>query len=187
MIERIKGPYFTFPEISPFEEFSFEKLSSENFQQLYKMLHKDESAFTDERFKQLDKAKEYAEHIEQYGAHSPKHGGQDWLFLWKGEYAGIFHLYDLSLETFAENNRRCWIGFATKPEMRNKGITRKALQYFSQYIFQSYPLIKYIHSMTLPQNEPAKALLRSLGFKEDATERMSDKYAFYLLEKTDDK
>lgn len=180
-----KEPYFVFPDIPPYEEVSFEKLTSENFQQLCLMFEADENPFTDERFKHYDKAKKYAQGIEEYGAYSPKHGGQDWLFLWKNKYAGVLHLYDLSLETFAENNRRCWIGFATKPAIRNKGITKKALQYFLQYIFRNYPLIKYIHAMTLKENVPAEALLRSVGFKEDEEERMSEVHGFYVLEKNE--
>ena len=183
MLPRPAQPYFVFPDIPAFEDFSFEKLTSKNFQQLYLMLQNDESPFTDERFKNLEEAKEYAEYIEQHGAYSAKHSGQDWLFLYKNQYAGVFHLYDLSLETFAENHKRCWIGFATKPEIRRKGITKKALCYFIQYIFDNYPLIKYVHSMTLKENVPAKALLTSVGFKEDHAERMSKEHAFYLLEK----
>ncbi len=183
MSENLKKPYFVFPDIPPYEELSFEKLTGDNSQQLYLMLREDESPFTDERFKDYAKAKEYAGYIEQYGAYSSKHSGQDWLFLWKNEYAGILHLYDLSLETFAENNKRCWVGFATRPAMRKKGITKKAFGYFIQYIFENYPLIKYIHSMTRKENVPAKALLKSAGFYEDDAERMSKAHAFYLMEK----
>ena len=103
------------------------------------------------------------------------------MFLWKNEYAGIVHLYDLSLETFAENNRRCWVGFATKPALRNKGITKKVLRYFLQYIFESYPIIRYIHSMTLKENLPAHGLLKAVGFREDDAERISKKHVFYVM------
>ncbi len=183
MIYQRKGPYFIFPDIPPYEDIKFEKLSLKNFQQFYQMFESDENTFTDDRFKHYEKAKEYVESLEQYGAYSPKHGGQDWLFLWKDQYAGVLHLYDLSLETFAENNRRCWVGFATKPEMRNKGITKKALLYFNQYIFEYYPLIRYIHSMALKENQASQALLRSVGFREDLAERISKKHAFYVIEK----
>ena len=40
----------------------------------------------------------------------------------------MLHLYDLSLETYANNNKWCWIGFAIKPELRNRGITKKVAQ-----------------------------------------------------------
>ncbi|MGZ8557404.1 MAG: hypothetical protein ACXWWC_03685 [Chitinophagaceae bacterium] len=65
-------------------------------------------------------AEKYANDLEKYGRFSSKHGSQDWLFKWKEEYALILHLYDLSLETFAENKRRWWIGSATKPSLRKK-------------------------------------------------------------------
>ena len=147
------------------------------------MFEADENPFIDERFKHYEQAKEYAEYLEQYGANSAKHGGQDWLFSWKNEYAGILHLYDLSLETFAENNRRCWIGFAIKPSMRNKGITRKVVQYFVQFIFTNYPLIQYVHSMTLKENFVAQGLLKALGFEEDEAERLGKEYKFYVRER----
>ena len=117
LFNRPKEPYFIFPDIPAYKELSFEKLTSENAAQLYMLFESDENPFTDAQFKHYDSAKEYTEHLEQYGAFSPKHGGQDWLFLWNNEFAGIVHLYDLSLETFAENNRRCWVGFATKPAL----------------------------------------------------------------------
>ena len=178
-----KQPYFIFPDIPNYEELSFEKLTSENFQELYLMFEADDNQFTDERFKHYDQAKEYAEYLEEYGAYSAKHSGQDWLFFWKNEYAGILHLYDLSLESFAENNRRCWVGFATKPTFRNKGITKKMLRYFIQYIFESYPLIKYFHSMTFKENFAAQGLLKAVGFGEDEAERLGKQYEFYIKER----
>ena len=183
LFDRPKEPYFIFPDIPAYKELSFEKLTSENAAQLYLLFESDENPFTDAQFKLYESAKEYTEQLEQYGAFSPKHGGQDWLFLWKNEYAGILHLYDLSLETFAENNRRCWVGFATKPELRNKGVTKKVLRYFLQYIFENYPLIRYVHSMTLKENLPAQGLLKAVGFIEDDAERISVVHRFYMLER----
>ena len=178
-----KQPYFIFPNIPNYEELSFEKLTSENFQELYLMFEADNNQFTDERFKHYDQAKEYAEYLEEHGAYSAKNSVQDWLFFWKNEYAGILHLYDLSLESFAKNNRRCWVGFATRPTTRNKGITKKVLRYFLHYILENYPLISYIHSMTLKENLPAQGLLNAVGFKEDKAERMSKEHVFYVMER----
>jgi hypothetical protein len=58
-------PYFVFPDIPSAGELSFEKLSSENFQQFYDMVESDESLFTNERFKDYEQAKEYVQYIEQ--------------------------------------------------------------------------------------------------------------------------
>ena len=178
--QQSKEPYFVFPDVVPYKELSYEKLTSANFEQLYMLFQTDNCSFTDERFKNYKKAEEYADYLEKNGAYSPKHGGQDWLYLWKNDYAGILHLYDLSLETFAENNRRCWIGFATKPALRNKGITKKAVWYFIQYIQKSLPFIQSIHAMTLKENIASTALLKSVGFYEDG-ERMSEEHSFFLL------
>lgn len=178
-----KPPYFVFPDIPAFEEISFEKLTGKNVLQFHKLFEADDNIFTDERFKDYEKAKLYTRFIEESSVFSSKHGGQDWLFLWNGEYAGVLHLYDLSLEEFAENNKRCQIGFATTPKMRNKGITKKALCYFLKYIFENYSFIKYIHSSALKENVASQALQTSVGFKIDPEERLSSKHIFYIMER----
>jgi RimJ/RimL family protein N-acetyltransferase len=183
LFQQQKGPYFVFPDIPAYEELTFEKLTSENFAQIYLLFESDVNPFTDARFKHYESAKKYAENLEQYGAYSPKHGGQDWLFLWNNEYAGILHLYDLSLESFAENNRRCWVGFATKPALRNKGITKKVFKYFLRYIFENYPHIRYIHSFTSKENFAAQGLFKTVGFIEDEEEEMSKVKIFYVMER----
>lgn len=176
-----RKPFFIFPGIPSAGELSFEKLSLDNFSQLYLMFESDDNEFTDERFKHYTSAENYAKEQVQYGAYSPKHGAQDWFFIWRNEYAGILHLYDLSLENFADNDKRCWIGFAIKPALRNKGITKKAMQFFMQYIFENYKSIRYVHAMTERGNEPAQALLFSLSFKQDFTERLSKKHDFFIF------
>ena len=91
-----------------------------------------------------------------------------------------------SAEKYANdlNNKRCWIGFATKPLLRKKGITKRAVSCFVNYIYKNYPEIKYVHSMTLNGNVAAGALLFSIGFKKDEEERLSINHNFYLLEKS---
>ncbi|HRO44166.1 MAG TPA: hypothetical protein PL009_15135 [Flavipsychrobacter sp.] len=114
MLQPASKPLFFFPDIPDSQAYRFEKLTTENFSQLYLMFEGDDSPFTDHQFKTYSGVKEYAQFRETYGAYSAKHGGQDWLFQLRasGQYAGILHLYDLSLETFFDNNKRCWIGFA---------------------------------------------------------------------------
>ena len=175
-------PYFSFPDIPDYKGYSFEKLNIENFKQLYLLFEDDDSNFVDERFKVYKEAKDYATYVTVCGAHSPKHGCQDWFFKLPGEeYVGIIHLYDLSLETFAQNNRRAWIGFATKNKFRNNGITTEVIQYFISYIFASYPAINFIHTMTFKENVFAKKLLTKVGFSKDIEERASKIHEFYLL------
>ena len=80
----------------------------------------------DERFKTYEAAKDYAKYISVCGAYVPKHGCQDWLLkLSDGEYACILHLYDLSIENFGQNNKRAWIGFATKKISETKTLPPK--------------------------------------------------------------
>lgn len=181
--QNIKNPFFVFPDIKSTNNLSFEKLSGENFEQLYLMFEDDDNYFTDDRFKHYASAENYANELEQYGAYSPKHGAQDWLFLWENNYAGILHLYDLSLEKFSDNDKRCWIGFATTPQFRNKGITKRTVEYFIQYIFSNYKFIEYLHAMTDRNNKAAQILLSALNFEKDFTERISKEHYFYVFKK----
>ena len=176
-------PYFHFNEVQPFRNFTFEKLNSGNFEQLFNMFGNDDSPFIDKRFTSLKNARQYAEYLELYGTFSPKHGCCDWYFKMNEEYAGVLHLYDLSLETWNENDKRCWIGFATKPALRNQGITTGIVQYFVEQIFESYSKIKYIHSMTLLPNAAANAVLANAEFYLDKAEKMNDGYVFFVKEK----
>jgi RimJ/RimL family protein N-acetyltransferase len=178
---KYKKPYFTFPEIPSTNELMFEKLTEENFQNLYLLFEGDTSPFVDERFKTYQGAEEYTKYLCQYGAILPKHGGQDWLFKWNNEYAGIVHLYDLCLENFAQNDKRAWIGFATAEKFRNRTISHQAVNYFIQYIFDYYPAIDFIHSMTLKENERATHFLINCGFTLDTAERLSEEYSFFML------
>lgn len=177
------GPYFDFPELPPFGKFSFEPLTTDNAAQLYLLFEDDNSPFTDERFRTYDGVMEYAGAQERWGRFSPKHGGQDWFFKRGDEYIGILHLYDLSLETWNDNHRRCWIGFGIKPAHRQKGIAKEVVTHFIASIWTLFPHMQYIHCMTDPQNFPSKALMLSLGFRQDDTERLSDRYCFFLLER----
>lgn len=173
--------YFGFPDMEDVNNFSFEKLTAENYQILVCLFSNDDSPFTEDAFKHDDTAKKYAVFIDQHGARYPKHGCQDWFFKIGNKYTGILHLYDLSLETFNDNHRRCWIGFAVAPEMRRQGIAQKVVTHFIDYILNNYPGIHYIHAMTMQNNLPARELLQKTGFKEDNAERIQDKYSFYLM------
>lgn len=177
-------PYFQFPAIPSTPTVSFEKLDLENFGQLPLLFADDQSPFVDERFKNYEGAKEYATYLTLYGAFSPKQGSQDWLFKTvTGEYAGIVHLYDLSLETFAENNTRAWIGFATKEAYRNRGFTSVVVAHFIQSIFRFYPVIDYIHAMTDKENSASQRFLEKLGFRRDDGKRLGERYRFYILDR----
>lgn len=175
-------PLFRFPEIPDDDKFVFEKLTSENFSQLYLMFEGDDSPFTDEQFKTYQGAESFARLREAHGAYTAKHGGQDWLFRLKssGQYAGILHLYDLSLETFGENNKRCWIGFALRPDLRSKGIMMEALRTFIGYVLDTYSQIHYLHAMTAKENLAAQKLLLRCGFDADPEQRLSERHCFFV-------
>lgn len=66
--------YFSFPPIASLLEATFEQLSLQSFVKLYLLFKNDPSPFVDERFKNYERAKEYAAYLDYYGAYSPKHG-----------------------------------------------------------------------------------------------------------------
>ncbi len=172
--------FFSFSEIPPFKNFSFEKLTEQNFEQLYLLFEGDSSPFVDERFKSYEGAKEHARFISICGAFSPKHGCQDWLFKLNNEYAGILHLYDLSRETFADHHKQAWIGFATAEKYRKSGVSFRAVNYFINYIFDNYKVIDSIYSMTLHENKIARAFIKKCGFALDEADRLSKDHTFFV-------
>lgn len=136
----------------------------------------------DERFKEAVKAADYTRYLDVCGAYTAKHGSADWLFRFKrGEYVGVLHLYDLSLETFAQNHKRAWIGFATKEAYRRQGITAKVVRHFIKAVFDYYPEIDFIHAMTNKKNNATAAFLYKCGFQSDPVERLSKEDDFFLL------
>lgn len=180
--EHHKKPHFTFPEIPPAGDIVFEKLTGKNAAHLLDLFKNDDSPFVDERFKDADEAADYARYLTQCGAYSAKYGSADWLFRFKdGKYIGVLHLYDLSLETFAQNHKRAWIGFATGEEFRRQGITTKIVRHFVQAVFDYYPVIDYVHAMTDKVNIATANFLKKCGFLFDSTERMSEEDDFFIL------
>lgn len=174
--------HFNFPEVPVAGGIAFESLTPDNATQLHLLFENDDSPFVDDRFKTIEEAKDYAKFLEFCGAYTAKHGGHDWLFRFvNGQYLGVLHLHDLSLETFAQNNKRAWIGFATNKNFRMQGITSFVVCHFIQYIFESYPVIDFIHAMTEKNNLPSINFLKSCGFLPDHSERLSKEHRFFIL------
>ena len=131
-------------------------------------------------------AREYTEWLRDWGPYSPKHGRQDYLFAVDGVgYAGVLHLYDLSLETFADHHKQVWIGFATNESFRRKGITGKAVHHLIKTVFNFYPQIDFVHTMTDKQNIAAQKFILRCGFAFDQRERHSQTDYFYVLSRQD--
>lgn len=178
-----RKPYFIFPEVPATAALTFEKLSLQHVEIFYRLFENDVCRFVDARFKSYTAAKSYVDDLIRYGAYSPKHGGQDWLFKWHDTYAGVMHLYDMSLETFAQNNERAWVGIALQEQFRGRGIAFTAFRYFTDYIFRFYPDIHFIHAMTEKENKRSQTLLMRCGFIPDPAERLA-KYNFYVLQRS---
>ena len=175
-----KQPYFEFIDIPDFGHIHFERLNSKNAIEFFHLFQFDDNKYIDERFKNFDTAIAYCQQLEDYYLYAPKHAGQDWLWKIEEDYAGVLHLYDLSKETFAQNHKRCWVGFATKNFYRNKGTSSEVFRHFIQHLFNAYRFIDFIHAMTLKENNIAQNFLLKNGFQKDLTERISTKHSFFI-------
>ncbi len=177
-----KTEIFSFPAISGLDDISFERLRRHNATELYQLFKNDDSPFINEQFKDVKEVFDYAKYLDLCGGYTAKHGSADWLFRFnKGSYIGVLHLYDLSLETFGQNHKRAWIGFATKDEFRRQGITSKVVRHFIQAILNYYPQIDFIHAMTDKNNRGTALFLKACGFLHDPVERLSKDDDFFIF------
>ncbi|MEM6396341.1 MAG: GNAT family N-acetyltransferase [Bacteroidota bacterium] len=103
-----------------------------------------------------------------YNRFSPKRGAADWFVLLRStnEYVGLINLYELSLETFADNHKKCMIGFQTKVIFQNKGYTKEAVLQLMRYAYDQMNRNKIIAS-TEKDNIPSKQLLLKIGFTKE--------------------
>ncbi len=157
-------PYFLFPTPLPSARLVYERLELTNASNLLKMFQDDVSPFVSKSFKYQHLAIKYCAHIVRYSRTSAQRGGADFFFkTLQGSYAGILHLYDLSLENYATNYASCTIGFATAASFRGQGLTLEALKHFANHIFRHYEVVSII-AYTDESNRAAQNLLLKAGF-----------------------
>jgi RimJ/RimL family protein N-acetyltransferase len=152
-----------FPLLPPSERLAYEQLSEANAHVLVALFENDENPFVDKRFKNIEEAKEYA-FESNWSVHLPKYGSCDFLVQQKsnGNYIGILHLFDLSLETFNENHLRATIGFALAAPFRRQYFATEAANHLINYV-QNTLKRPYILAYTHPENEVANDFMISLG------------------------
>jgi RimJ/RimL family protein N-acetyltransferase len=127
-----------FPSLPDSERLAYEFLTVENSSVLVDLFQQDNNPFIDERFKTLEGARQFALESENAKC-SAKHGGCDFLIRLKNSqnYIGVLHLFDLSIESFAENDLKATIGFAIASPNYRQYFATEAVKHFIQYIQQS--------------------------------------------------
>jgi RimJ/RimL family protein N-acetyltransferase len=156
----------------------------DNFEQLYKLFKEDQNPFVLKNFKNLQEARLYAEDRVQ-AEKRPKQAGCDWLVKIKPDiYAGILHLYDLSIET---NAHSCCIGIVIAEYFREQGIATEAIKHLLKYIFNHFEQINTVIVYTKPENFKMVRLLKKLNFSPSEHKKFiySDAYSFFMLKKAE--
>jgi RimJ/RimL family protein N-acetyltransferase len=177
-------PFFDFDMPLPASpNLDYEMYNWDNYLELYYLFRWDWSKFVAKDFKRKSKLWQYT-HYQLYNARfSTKRAACDWYFKTKsGEYAGIIHLYDLSLDNVADRHKRCTIGFATARKFRGKGMTAEAVYQLLRHCFEHFGM-EMVLSYTKRDNKKANRFLEKLGFVNNDAAYLSEVYRYYEMPK----
>ena len=174
--------YFHFPELQPSAQLLYERLTMNNFEQLYELFQNDKNPFVLESFKELQEAELYTKDRVE-AEKSPKWAGCDWLIKTQPAiYAGILHLYDLNIAT---DSHACCIGIVIAENLRKQGFATEAIQHLLKYIFAHFEHVDTVIAYTKPENSNMARLLQKLNFSPDHDKKFiySDIYSYFTFEK----
>lgn len=159
------GIRFHFSDIDDSERLSYEKLNNENYSILVDLFSGDKSEFVNKRFKNLVAAKSYASEILD-SVYTAKYGGCDFFVKEKssGNYIGVIHIFDFSLEIFSDVPYRCSFGFAIAEAFRRKYYATEAINAMIKYTQLNHKKSKFL-AITSFENIPAINFLKSLGLE----------------------
>lgn len=167
-------PRWTFPPIDDTARLRFERLTADNAERCWQMFVGDTNPFLDEYFVKREEFEDYVDYLCNDMPYSPKRGGADWLCCLRAGDAqaeavtdvadvGVLHLYDLSLENYADRLQRCTIGFASAAPFRRQGFMKEAVPHFAQYIAQALSRTRIV-AYTKRENAASIALLQALNW-----------------------
>ena len=172
---------FPFTDLPTSEHLEYEMLSESNFFHILEMFRSDESPFVIEEYKDETLLVNHVDFWLNYLLYSPKHGGCNWLCRMKGtnKYVGIINLYELSMESHGESNRKGQIGYATCEEYRNRNLTSEAVRQMLDSAFGKLNLL-HIYATTDADNVNSRNFLQKLGFRPT-----KEKHVDFLLQRKD--
>ncbi len=178
--------HFKLNPLLPSERLCYEPLSYHNYERLHDMFENDPSEFINPLFKTEAGVLQYFSYMINYIMTSPSRGGCDWFFKTRsGRYAGVLHLYDLSMEKGGDRHRRCTIGFVIAAPFRRKKLCTEAVQHLLKYLFQQAQMHRVI-SYTRQDNHATQAFLKSLHFQLSTSAEMPhDQYEYFEIRQKD--
>lgn len=163
LIEKEGRVYFDFKDMAPSKNLTYEKLSSANSYLIHSLFAKDTNPYINPDFKVKEKAEQYTDYVIK-SAFSFKRAGCDFFFKVGENYAGVLHLYDMSLETIdGKHNTSCCIGYTTVAKFREQGLTTEAVRHLLNYVYSSFE-IDTIYAYTGQENLASNLLLCRQSF-----------------------
>ncbi|MEM1328799.1 MAG: GNAT family N-acetyltransferase [Bacteroidota bacterium] len=183
--KRNRTPHFPFVNLPPTERLVFEMLTEDNMMVIYELFKDDENPFVEKYYKDEKLLKECMD-IQLYQQRfSAKRGACDWLMKLKETqtYVGLLNLYNLSLEDFNDNHKKCMIGFSTSAAFRRKGYTQEAVLGLMEHIAVHYQR-NIIRAYAKKDNLASKGLLQKIGFQNCNNEYdFTEQYDYFELVK----
>jgi RimJ/RimL family protein N-acetyltransferase len=183
-MERYAGrePLWRFPDVPPSRNLVFERLRFDNREVVLEMFERDDSPFVDHAFKAPDRLYTYVAAQWISAPYSPKHGAADWIVRTRQqEPVGLLHVYDVSRETWALNNRRCSIGYVVAGSFRGSGLAQEAVGALQDHMFQTRDMLMLL-AMPARANERSARFLVKLGYEERTRDYAeTDKIRFFEL------
>jgi ribosomal-protein-alanine N-acetyltransferase len=160
-------PYFKFPDLRESERLRYERLDEKNCVQILALFDQEENVFLPAYYQDEEKLKDSAIWSSERGAYCPKTGQADWIVKAKAseDVVGILHLYDLKLETFNDNHKRCTVGFAIGQKFRRRYFATEALQQLLAYTHEQMKR-NFILAYTEKENTASASLLHKLNFEK---------------------
>ncbi|MEM7040792.1 MAG: GNAT family N-acetyltransferase, partial [Bacteroidota bacterium] len=146
------------------------------------LFQKDPNPFIAEEYKHKEKFEEYVFQYVHYRRHTPKHGAHDWLIkTTDGTYIGLLNVYDLTLEDWNDNHRKCTLGFQTAEAFRRNYFTMEAVSHLAQYLFTEMNMLRLL-AFTVKDNFPAMEMLKNMGWAENTEAyHYKERYNYFEL------
>lgn len=180
--EQHKPEHLNSPEVPHAVNIVFEGLRGKEATQFGRLFQNDALPFVNEGFKTPAQATGCAKHLDACSACATEYGSADRLVRFAGgDRTGVLRLYDLSLETFAQNRKGARAGVAAKEKFRKTGLLSKAVRHFMQTTFDGLAVIDFIYAVTSKANTAAMNFLRRWGVRYGPAERFSKDDPFFSL------
>ena len=162
-------PYFRFEDIPTSERLYYEKISTDNYREVFSLFEGDDNPFLSEGYRSLERFEAYLEWQLFYLRYTPKQAACDWLMRLRsnGQCIGIVNVFDLCRKWMGPHPERCMIGFSTHRDHRRQYYTFEAVTALTQYVFTNFEVSRILANVDRG-NAASRSLLLKLGFESVA-------------------